>query len=51
MKCPYCENEATAMKVGDDDFIDYCKECEVVLEGEKETFKPNPLMKFARGWQ
>jgi hypothetical protein len=30
--CPYCENEATC--IGDES-LDYCTECELILEGQE----------------
>jgi Zn-finger nucleic acid-binding protein len=30
--CPYCKTEAGAIG-GGDDYIDYCAECELVIEG------------------
>jgi hypothetical protein len=32
--CPYCNDEASQLQVGEDDSIDYCKTCDVVIEGE-----------------
>jgi hypothetical protein len=33
--CPYCKQEVGGLRVGDDDCISYCGECERVIEGEE----------------
>ena len=33
MNCPYCGEPATSMRISGDDGIDYCRDCEIVLEG------------------
>ena len=37
--CPHCHNEAGGIKVSDDDFLDYCHECDVLIEGQTITEK------------
>ena len=32
--CPYCGEEAGGIKVAEDDWIDYCHECDVIIEGQ-----------------
>jgi hypothetical protein len=32
--CPHCQEEAGGKKVADDDFIDYCYECDKIIEGQ-----------------
>ena len=31
--CPYCGNEATGVG-GGDEFLDFCQECDRIIEGE-----------------
>lgn len=32
--CPYCTGDVSQLRVGEDDSIDFCKTCDVVIEGE-----------------
>lgn len=32
--CPYCKNEVSGHQIADDDWIDHCKECGIIVEGE-----------------
>jgi hypothetical protein len=32
--CPYCEESSSGLLVAEDDWIDYCKTCEIVIEGQ-----------------
>ncbi len=32
--CPFCKNEVSGHQVADDDWIDYCQECGIIVEGE-----------------
>ena len=52
--CPYCDSEASAIGAGDE-FLDYCSECELVIEGhtvdeqtekERKAFKRNPDLSY-----
>lgn len=38
--CPYCTGDVSGLEVSQDDFIDYCKECDIVIEGETVTKLP-----------
>ncbi len=37
--CPYCHNKVSGHQVADDDWIDHCKECGIIVEGETITEK------------
>ena len=32
--CPHCHTEVSAHQVADDDWIDHCIECGIIVEGE-----------------
>lgn len=35
--CKYCLGEVGSKQVGEDDYIDYCNNCELVVEAAGET--------------
>ncbi len=39
MICPFCGTESTPIGC-DDEVLDYCSECERVIEGEEEQDNP-----------
>lgn len=39
MICPHCSEEAGSIRVGEDDFIDFCRDCGKVIEGNTEEEK------------
>lgn len=46
--CPYCTGDVSQLQCGEDDSIDYCKECDLVVEGESITklMKGNANVEF-----
>jgi len=47
MICPWCGSESTPIGCGDE-VLDYCSECERVIEGETERMTPHQIRQRRR---
>ena len=48
--CPHCKTEVSGHQVADDDYIDHCRECGIIVEGETIDSDDMELEKQNNEW-